>query len=124
MVFGYAPAGLSRRATDVRDHTVDFVRRLERALPAGAEARRARDRRRAGAAEPQRYRLLHGAGRDRGAAQPVELIVEIAARPRNRRRPRFLRCAAHLSSRPEISDIRRANISGSRSENGRKPNRS
>ena len=32
--------------------------------------------------------------------------------------------AAYASSRPAISDIRRASISGSRSENGRKPNRS
>ena len=33
-------------------------------------------------------------------------------------------CAAYASSRPAISDIRRAIISGSRSEKGRKPNRS
>ena len=47
-------------------------------------------------------------------------------RPAARTRYSFSRAggAAYASNRPAISEIRRTSISGSRSENGRKPNRS
>ena len=72
-----APAGLDERLLDRGDRRRHLFRRLQPRLPAGAEARRAPDRRTARAAEPERQDFLHRLGLDRGAAVAVELALEI-----------------------------------------------
>ena len=56
-------------------------RRLGAALPAGADARRAPDRRLRAAADPHRQVGLHRLGRDGGAGQAVVLAGEVDACP-------------------------------------------